>query len=185
MKRQATLFLATLIVGVAVWFIPLHIVRYVLGFGLLWILPGLSWGLLLPRHTLGRAGRLAVGLGLNYAITPLATLLLTYLPGPLTRASLIAAMVAIAGLPIVVPALMHSRHKRTNPLEIHPVDGLDVPTPTHRTSLLDRRHPLWKDGWVWLLIALVLAAGLRVTKPSSSSMTKGHPNSRWQWPAGG
>ena len=112
MKRQATLSLAALIVGAAIWLIPFPLVRYILGFALLWILPGLSWGLLTPRHSLDPVERLAVGLGLNYAITPLATLLLTYLPGPLTRASLVVTMVVIAALPTAIAALARQRQRR-------------------------------------------------------------------------
>jgi 4-amino-4-deoxy-L-arabinose transferase-like glycosyltransferase len=165
MKRQATLFLGALIAGAAIWFIPWYWVRYALGSVLLWILPGLSWGFLIPRYALDRAERLAVGLGLSLAITLLATLLLTYLPGPLTRPSLIVAMVAVTGLPAVVAIVTHLRRKRVTATEIRSAEDSSEGasrTAPHHTPLLNRQNPLWRDGWAWLLAAILIATGLRV-----------------------
>jgi uncharacterized membrane protein len=66
MKRQIILLSTALVLAALVWLAPWPLLRYGLGFVLLWVLPGLSWVSLVPRDALDRAERLAVGLGLNF-----------------------------------------------------------------------------------------------------------------------
>jgi hypothetical protein len=67
--------------------------RYVAAFFLLWILPGLAWARLLAgRHRRPTAEEVAVGLGLGMGTVVLLTLLLHYIPGPLTLPALLAAV---------------------------------------------------------------------------------------------
>lgn len=56
--------------------------RYGGAFLLLWVLPGLAWGLHLSGGRWPSAEEGAVGLGLGFGTTWLFTLLLSYLPGP-------------------------------------------------------------------------------------------------------
>lgn len=158
MKRQATLFATALILAVVVWVAPSHLVRYSLSFALLWLLPGLSWALLIPRHTLDRAEWLTVGLGLNFVVTPVTTLLATYFPGPLTRALLVVAMLGVIGLPIALSLLMHPKRRSTTVSEARRVIG----GVRNHISILTTQHPLWRGGWAWLLVAVMVAVGLRI-----------------------
>jgi hypothetical protein len=57
-------------------------IRYTAAWGLLWLLPALSWVRVLPGD---RMTRLTSGLGLAFAVSGLLTLGLHYLPGPFPR----------------------------------------------------------------------------------------------------
>ncbi len=112
-----------------------------MSFLLLWIIPGLAWSLLIPRDALDHIERLAVGLGLNFVIAPVITLLLTYLPGPLSRSALLAAMIAAIAPPVALFAIKHKQK------------GVSLPKLSPGN---------WQqDGWAWLLIAVLIAFGLR------------------------
>jgi uncharacterized membrane protein len=80
-----------------------------MSFLLLWIIPGLLWTLLILRDNLDPIERLAVGLGLNFVITPVITLLLTYLPGPLNRPALLATMMSAITLPVALFAVQYKQ----------------------------------------------------------------------------
>ncbi len=67
--------------------------RYGAAFILLWLLPGLAYARLLAgRHRRPTAEEVAVGLGLGMGTVVLLTLLLHYIPGPLTLPALLAAV---------------------------------------------------------------------------------------------
>ncbi len=67
--------------------------RYGAAFILLWFLPGLAYARLLAgRHRRPTAEEVAVGLGLGMGTVALLTLLLHYIPGPLTLPTLLAAV---------------------------------------------------------------------------------------------
>jgi len=67
--------------------------RYGAAFVLLWLLPGLAWaGLLAGRRHRPTAGVIAVGLGLGMGSVALLTLLLHYIPGPLTLPMLLVTV---------------------------------------------------------------------------------------------
>jgi hypothetical protein len=151
MKQRAILLATATVLAVTIYFAPSHLVRYCLAFPLLWLLPGLGWVWLPSLQTLDRVERLVLGLGLSFVVTPIVTLLVTYLPGPVTRAALLAAIVGITGVPVALSALTCSRPqvKQTN-------SGVQ-----QRLSILTVQHPLWRDGWAWLLIAALIAVGLR------------------------
>lgn len=157
MKRQATLFATALILAVVIWIVPSHLVRYASSFAFLWLLPGLSWALLIPHRVLDRAERLTVGLGLNFVVTPITTLLLSYFPGPLTRVSLVVGMVGVTGLPVLLSALAHRKRRGITSPDGRRAGGVS----RHRVSILAAQHSLWQNGWAWLLVAVLVAAGLR------------------------
>jgi 4-amino-4-deoxy-L-arabinose transferase-like glycosyltransferase len=162
MKRQTILFTTALILGTTIWAVPSYLVRYCLAFVLLWLLPGLSWASLIPRGALDRVERFVVGLGLNLVITPITTLLIAYLPGPLTRASLIIVNVGIIGLPAILSALTILRHRSADAPQTQQAHVGFTSTGTQpRIPLFTTQHPLWRDGWAWLLVAVLIAAGLR------------------------
>jgi 4-amino-4-deoxy-L-arabinose transferase-like glycosyltransferase len=152
MKRQSVLFAVTLILGLVVWAVPSHLVRYGAAFALLWVLPGLAWVTLVPQGVFDRAEWLVVGLGLSVVITPAVALLTSYLPGPLGRATLLVAVVGAIGLPLLLSALMRKEDAASGEWRELRNHG----------SVLSTQHPLWRDGWAWLLAAVLIAVGLRV-----------------------
>jgi len=86
--------------------------RYGAAFALLWLLPGLAWAsLLADRHHQTSAEDIAVGLGLGTSTTALLTLLLHYIPGPLTLPVLLIAV----NVSIFAPLLVISRHPSPDP----------------------------------------------------------------------
>ncbi|NLE46234.1 MAG: phospholipid carrier-dependent glycosyltransferase [Chloroflexi bacterium] len=91
------LIAAALVVNLA---LCLAMTRYAASFAVLWILPGLAWAWLLAarRRRWPGADDTAIGLALGIASVSLATLLLHYLPGPLTMAPLLIAVNALTGL---------------------------------------------------------------------------------------
>jgi hypothetical protein len=158
MKRQIILLLVALVLAALVWLMPWPLLRYGLGFVLLWVLPGLSWVFLVSRQALDRAERLAVGLGLNFVIVPLIILLLVYLPGPVTRISLLVATVGVVGLSTLISVPVYLR-QRCVAVSVRP-QANDHASLT-RMTLSVRLRSLWKDGGAWLLVALLIAIGLR------------------------
>ena len=98
--------------------------RYGSAFVLLWILPGLAWASTLARphrrpppgeNVVESAERIAAGLGLGLGTTSALTLLLHYVPGPLTLFMLLFAINAL----ICLLALLTPRHPAM-PDPIHP-----------------------------------------------------------------
>lgn len=176
-RRQTTLLVATLVLGAVILLVPTPSARYGAAFLLLWVLPGLAWISLIPRGALDRAERLAVSLGFSFVVSPVITLLVTYLPGPVNRFTLLAAIVVSVGLPlglsVLVPALeeqlpdsegMPSLMKISRKAAKAGVSALaDIP---ERKSLLcdfaPWREVLFSDGWAWLVVAVLIAAALRV-----------------------
>ena len=71
----------------------------------------------------------------------------------------------LTDLPTAVAVVAYLRQRRVTTTEAQPAadnsEGASATTP-HRTSLLNRQNPLWKDGWAWLLAAILIATGLRV-----------------------
>jgi 4-amino-4-deoxy-L-arabinose transferase-like glycosyltransferase len=163
MKRQVALLATALILAGVVWIAPSPLVRYCLAFPLLWLLPGLSWATLIPRRALDRVERLVVALGLNFVITPTVALLVAYLPGPVTRASLIVAIEGVIGVPAVLCAAVRVKRRRAcAPVSPHIDADSDASTGLGlRVSILTARHSMWRDGWAWLLVAVLIAVGLR------------------------
>jgi 4-amino-4-deoxy-L-arabinose transferase-like glycosyltransferase len=163
MKRQLGLFTIALVFGAAILLVPSDFARYCLAFVLLWVLPGLSWASLIPLTVIDLTEWLVVGLGLSFVVTPVTTLLIVYLPGSLTRDSLVAATVGVTGLPLVLSALgrLSSRTGRF-PTASQVEGGVDAGTGERKGVPLSRgRHPLWQKGWAWLLAAVLIAVGLR------------------------
>ncbi len=154
MKRKIALPLVALILGAVILVVPAPSVRYGAAFPLLWVLPGLAWIALIPHGTLDRVERLAVGLGLCFVISPVITLLVTYLPGPVDRVTLLAAIVASVGLPLGLSALVPALRKQLTDTASR--RGLNF------GAIFSARHPLWRDGRAWLVVAVLIAASLRV-----------------------
>ena len=71
-------------------------VRYASAFILLWLIPGLAWaGLLNDPRGRPTAESITIGLGLGIGTVALLTLLLHYIPGPLTLPTLLLAVNAL------------------------------------------------------------------------------------------
>lgn len=121
---------------------------------LLWVLPGLVWVSLVPNRALERIERLVLSLGFSFVVTPLTTLLLAYIPGPLTQMQLLVAMASVIGLPLVLSILMHwvGRFR----VSVRP-----TPAPEGRLLFSSRQQLPWRKSWVWLVIAVFIAVGLR------------------------
>lgn len=153
MKRERWIFTAALALGALIWAVPLPVVRYGMAFLFLWFLPGLAWVSLIPCDVLDRVERLVIGLGLSFVITPAITLLLTYLPGPLSRLTLLAAMTGTIALPALL-SWWSNRSRRKRKASSSP-----EPSPDEESS----RGGDWRRvSWVWLLVAIMIAFGLRV-----------------------
>ncbi len=110
--RNPTLALAalTLLADLA---LAVPATRYGAAFALLWLLPGLAWAILLAdQHRRPTAEEIAIGLGLGMGTVTLLTLLLHYLPGPLTfPALLVAVNLFIFLLIFIMPPLSLSDSK--------------------------------------------------------------------------
>jgi hypothetical protein len=88
--RSLWLILLTTLVNIG---LAVPATRYGAAFILLWLLPGLAYARLLAgRHRRPTAEEVAVGLGLGMGTVVLLTLLLHYIPGPLTLPALLAAV---------------------------------------------------------------------------------------------
>jgi hypothetical protein len=141
--------LALAVLGVAI--VPWVGVRYGLGFVLLWILPGLAWGALLLREALPPVARTCVALGLNFVLTPITILGLSYLPGPVSRWQILLATAALGGLPLLLMALQAAR------------DGNGACAGTQARPV-DIELSQWLRQYGWLAVVLLcLVAGLRLT----------------------
>ena len=125
--------------------------RYWASFGLLWILPGLAWLPLFSEFSLSsKEERIIIALGLNFVITPIVVLSAAYLPGLLTRETLIISMLIVTGLPLIVSAL----DKRNHATEVG-ATGIE--------QTRDSSNKLWwKTPWIWLLIILAFAGSMRL-----------------------
>ena len=160
MKQRWTLPSLSILLALAIWIIPAPIIRYALAFVLLWVIPGLAWIALFPsKKTLSRPENFITGLGLNFVVTTLTLLLLYYIPGPLTQWQILIAVPAITVLPT---AILSISHKQNTQEKIQREDSktdtsLDLPP-----SFFSKEHPFWRNGWAWLLIAILIAAGLRI-----------------------
>ncbi len=152
--RKIALLLAALILGGLILLVPAPSARYGAAFLLLWVLPGLAWISLIPRGALDRVERWAVGLGFSFVISPVITLLITYLPGPVDRVTLLAAIIVGIGLPLGLSALV--------PVLRKPPAGTESRGALNLRAIFSAQHPLWRDGWAWLLAAVLIAASLRV-----------------------
>jgi 4-amino-4-deoxy-L-arabinose transferase-like glycosyltransferase len=156
-RRQVSVLAAMLVLGAVILVVPLPLVRFGAAFVLLWVLPGLAWTSLIPQSALDRVERVAVGFGLNFVVSPVLTLLVAYLPGPVNRVGLLVAVMAGIGLPLALSAL-----RRLVPaLRERPV-GIERWRWTGLRAVFCAQHPLWRDGWAWLLVAILIAAALRV-----------------------
>ena len=175
MKQEKVLLLSALISGTLLWLIAAPLPRYALAFVFLWILPGLAWARLLPSGTAGIAGfqpacgqdgcgpifpgltpfeRLITGLGLSFVVTPTLTLLAHYLPGSLTRPLLICGILLGTCVPLVLSYILSKKqpaHTEDRP-----------PTSPSLSSFFAKPYPFWRDGWAWLLVALLIAGALRL-----------------------
>ncbi|MCK4471158.1 MAG: glycosyltransferase family 39 protein, partial [Anaerolineae bacterium] len=88
--RSLWLILLTTLVNIG---LAVPATRYGAAFILLWLLPGLAYARLLAgRHRRPTAEEVAVGLGLGMGTVVLLTLLLHYIPGPLTLPTLLTAV---------------------------------------------------------------------------------------------
>ncbi len=103
--RHSHLIWPILLTGLVDMGLAMPATRYGAAFILLWLLPGLAWaGLLTDRHRRPTAEGVAVGLGLGMGTVVLLTLLLHYIPGPLTFSMLLVTVnVLIFALILVTP----------------------------------------------------------------------------------
>jgi 4-amino-4-deoxy-L-arabinose transferase-like glycosyltransferase len=93
MRRRSPLLWLILLTLLADVGLAVPVARYGSTFSLLWLLPGLAWaGLLADRHRRPTAEEIAVGLGLGIGTVAVLTLLLYYIPGPLTFPTLLIAV---------------------------------------------------------------------------------------------
>ncbi len=154
-RRRIILFVLSLILGLVIWFSPWVLLRYTAALVLLWVLPGLAWASLIPPRALGSAEWLIVGLGLSFVVTPIAISLFSYLPGPLTQVQLLAAMTGVIALPLLLFTLVSL---------VRPVDKGTLTTPEakdqHPPS--GNRRGFLQGPWIWLLIVVLIAVGLRI-----------------------
>jgi 4-amino-4-deoxy-L-arabinose transferase-like glycosyltransferase len=109
-------------------------------FALLWVLPGLAWSKLLPHRGVRPPERWVLALGLNFVVTPVLTLLLAYLPGPLTSPQLLLGLLVATFGPLLIGQLL--RRGRA-------AERASEPSPWGRR------------GRLLLAAVLLLAAGLR------------------------
>ncbi|MBL7202567.1 MAG: DUF1616 domain-containing protein, partial [Anaerolineae bacterium] len=152
MKPRIYLLLASLALAAVLAAVPSPLVSCILGFVLLWVLPGLAWSTVVLRGTLDRVERWVIGLGLSFVIVPIATLLLAYLPGPLTRVQLLCTVTGITWLPLLWPPRRRAPGQSAAPAT---GDELVLTSPS-------RRRWLWRDGGAWLLAALLIGSVLRL-----------------------
>jgi len=130
MKRHSPLLGLILLTILADVGLAVPATRYGSTFSLLWLLPGLAWaGLLADRHRRPTAEEIAVGLGLGMGTVAVLTLLLYYIPGPLTLPALLVA-VNLLTFTLIFLTLRHS------PPEFRPV----ISHPSSAHSSLDIGH---------------------------------------------
>jgi hypothetical protein len=145
-KQRLGLLALFLLLALVVGFSPWSLVRYGASFALLWVLPGLAWGSLVPRRALSGAERLVVSLGLSFVVTPLTILLLSYIPGPLTLPQLLVALAGAVGLPLLLSVLMRPRPQ---------VRSGTPSIPGSREQPLTPARGRWNQQRTWLLLLIV------------------------------
>jgi hypothetical protein len=148
-RLLVALGLASILLAIGIYFIPWVNARYWLSFGLLWVVPGLAWGMLLLRKAQPCLETCCVSLGLNFVLTPVSMLILSYLPGPVTRAQILLAMVALSGVPMLIVCARPRAFDRAAEGGF-PTMQADAPLTTW----------LWRHMWL-LLILVGVAAALR------------------------
>jgi 4-amino-4-deoxy-L-arabinose transferase-like glycosyltransferase len=151
--KTITLFLVTLALGAVILVESPLYVRYGAAFLLLWVLPGLAWAALIPQGALDRIERLVVGLGFSFAVSPTITLLVSYLPGPVHQVTLLAAIAVGIGLPLGLSELIPTLRSHSD---------ISEPRELNLGAIFSAQHPLWRDGWAWLLAAVLIATAMRV-----------------------
>lgn len=155
-RQRLSLGALVLILAFLIWASPWSLARYAASFVLLWVLPGLVWGLLIPRHALSRTESLVVSLGLSFVVSPVTILLLAYMPGPLTRSQLLAALAGAMGLPLALSFSMHRIPQVGAGARVSPGS-----TEQQLKSVNGRLR--WRKNWVWVPIVALIVVGLRVT----------------------
>lgn len=149
MKKSIIILLAGLFLSVLLWLTP-PILPFWSSFFFLWVLPGLAWSLIIRSDHLDPFEHLIIGLGLNLVCTPISTLLLTYIPGPLTKASLLLVGTMMISFPALISIVRDSIKKKE--------ESSTPKTADSRNNLA----LLWDNGWIWIITALVIAAFLRL-----------------------
>ena len=150
MKKNLIPAVLSLLLAALIWLEPIPIVRFWSSFAFLWILPGLTWLPFLEHCNCFRVEeKITVALGLNFVITPFVALSLAYLPGPMTKESLLVAIWVVT----VAPVIWNWFHRESETLP-YGLEGNEAETANAR--------PWWKSTWLWLIIVLLLAAGLRL-----------------------
>ncbi len=92
MRRWGPVAWLALLVVLANLGLAVPAARFGSAFLVLWILPGLAWAVLLSGGSWPDIEEVAVGLGLGLATVSLTTLLVHYVPGPVTEAVLLLAI---------------------------------------------------------------------------------------------
>ncbi len=149
--KPLLIFTITLVAAFVVTIVPWALARYGFAVILLWILPGLAWGQLIPTHYLDRFEHLTISLGLSFVVTPIAILLLSYLPGPLTATHILLGIVVLVGLPLAIFTLVQRKNQAS---DNDTSDGDPVMADSST-------KPLWHRIWFWLMIVFIIAAGMR------------------------
>jgi hypothetical protein len=98
-RSSVILAALTLIAAVLVLLLPEGISRQVPAFLLLWILPALTWSLILTGHIIARS---LLGAGLALFLNSFAVLLVSYFPGAPSPTILLIASVLISLVPIII-----------------------------------------------------------------------------------
>ncbi len=109
MKRTLSLFMAALMATAVILLIHSPQIKYLAGFALLWLLPGLIWMSVLSPDSFDKLERIVVGLGLSYVVTLPVVLVAAYLPGALTPELLLIVMLAAMGLPVLLQFIQQKR----------------------------------------------------------------------------
>jgi len=145
MKRTLSLFIVALIATAVILFIPSPQIKYVAGFVLLWLLPGLILMSFLSPDFFDKLEQGVVGLGLSYVVTLPVVLVAAYLPGALTRELLLMLMLVATGLPVLLQFFQQKRAIISSP---------DADTA--------ETGSWWQQAWFWLLIVVLVAAAVRL-----------------------
>jgi hypothetical protein len=161
-KRQAFLLVVAAALGGLTLLLPGGVLRYAVAFLLLWVLPGLAWLPLLGRGALDRLERTAIALGLSFVVSPVVTLLLSYLSGPVAGPALVFALLGCVGVPLLVSGLRGIRRDSDGGEAGQALGGkgLRHAGPGRAGTAL---RVAWRSGWALFAIAIVIAAALRLT----------------------
>jgi hypothetical protein len=161
MRREAFILGVAAALGGLALALPNGVPSYLVGFALLWLLPGLAWTGFLGEAGFDRWERAVVGLGLGFVVSPLVTLVLSYLPGPVSELALVLAIVACSGLPLAARGAI--RRRANSGTGAMPEVGRHGGVPqAGRLSSANALRSAWHSGWVLLALAVVIAAGLRL-----------------------